>query len=253
MVALTVPATPAALATERLLSARRLSKSFGGVRAVCEVDFDLQRGEIRALIGPNGAGKTTFVSLLCGRIRANAGTVEFCGHDITALPVHRRVRRGIAYTFQITSIFPNLTVLENVAIAAQNRFRADHFDARSEFDPGATLRRVGLEDAALRRAGALAYGHQRLLEAAMGLALNPRLLIFDEPTQGLSDGEIQRFCDLVVEANRSATILLIEHNMPVVMALAQRITVFDRGSVLAEGTPRDIQRNAAVQTAYLGA
>ncbi len=251
-----------------LLRARKLSKSFGGVRAVREVDFDLEQGEIRALIGPNGAGKTTFVSLLCGRIPANAGSVEFCGHDITALPVHQRVRRGIAYTFQITSIFPNLTVFENIAIAAQNRFRVGYGDPdpnharRAGDEPPdstesttitATLQRVGLGDLQDRRAGALAYGHQRLLEAAMGLALNPRLLIFDEPTQGLSDGEIDGFCALVREASRSATVLLIEHNMPVVMALAQRITVFDRGCVLAQGTPGEIQRDPAVQAAYLGA
>lgn len=246
-----------------LLRARKLSKSFGGVRAVHEVDFDLPRGEIRALIGPNGAGKTTFVSMLCGRLKADAGRVEFCGRDITALPVHRRVRRGIAYTFQITSIFPNLSALENIAIAAQNRFRG-HCDedcgaaARARCDDmtadsAGILQRVGLRAFANQPAGALAYGHQRLLEAAMGLAQNPRLLILDEPTQGLSDGEIRAFCELVVEAGRSATVLLIEHNMPVVMELAQRISVFERGRVLAEGTPAQIRRNQAVQAAYLGA
>ena len=241
------------MAAVNLLSARKLSKSFGGVRAVREVDFDLRQGEIRAIIGPNGAGKTTFVSLLCGRIPANGGTVEFCGRDITTLPVHQRVRRGIAYTFQITSIFPNLTVFENVAIAAQNRFRGNHeapFNPRH--DAGQTLERVGLAGLRDKRAGALAYGHQRLLEAAMGLALNPLLLIFDEPTQGLSDGEIQQFCAVVREAADGATVLLIEHNMSVVMALAHRITVFDRGQVLAQGTPEEIQHNAAVQAAYLG-
>ena len=271
------------MAAVNLLRARGLSKSFGGVWAVREVDFDLQQGEIHAIIGPNGAGKTTFVSLLCGRIPANAGSVEFCGHDISALPVHQRVRRGIAYTFQITSIFPNLTVAENIAIAAQNRFRGDrsersgHNRERSDRssergdhsseesdrspengapviarNPGEVLDWVGLGGLRGQQAGALAYGHQRLLEAAMGLALNPLLLIFDEPTQGLSDGEIQRFCAVLREAARSATVLLIEHNMAVVMTLAQRITVFDRGRVLALGTPGEIQNDPGVQAAYLG-
>ncbi|MGI9311637.1 MAG: ABC transporter ATP-binding protein [bacterium] len=237
-----------------LLRARNLSKSFGGVHAVRAVDFDLEPGEIRALIGPNGAGKTTFVGMLCGRVTANAGTVEFRGRDITALPMHRRVRRGIAYTFQITSIFPNLTARENIAVAAQNRRAARAAGLRDAV--AATLRQVGLEALQHQRAGDLAYGHQRLLEAAMGLALAPRLLILDEPTQGLSDGEIERFCGLIAHANRApdgATILLIEHNLSVVMALARRITVLERGQVLAEGAPDEIRRNAAVQAAYLGA
>ena len=163
------------------------------------------------------------------------------------------MRRGIAYTFQITSIFPNLSAHDNIAIAAQNRYCARGNEDEQAHDPNATLRQVGLAHLAAKRAGALPYGHQRLLEAAMGLALNPRLLIFDEPTQGLSDGEIEGFCELVTQANRATTVLLIEHNMPVVFALARRITVLAHGSVLAEGAPHEIQHNPAVQTAYLGA
>ncbi len=242
----------------KLLRAHNLSKSFGGVQAVQDVDFDLEQGEIRAIIGANGAGKTTFVSLLSGRITATAGTIEFRGQDITDLPIHKRVRKGIAYTFQITSIFPNLTVLENAAIAAQNRFHASPATIPTDGHPdiyrnaNAALQQVGITALQDEPAGAIAYGHQRLLEVAMGLALNPLLLIFDEPTQGLSDAEIQDFCKLVKQINQSTTVLLIEHNMSVVMSLAHRITVFDRGQVLAQGSPDQIRNNANVQAAYLG-
>ena len=232
------------------LKTRGLSRSFGGLQAVKNVDFSLHQGEIRAIIGPNGAGKTTFVSLLSGRVPASSGSVYFCGDDISNLSVHQRVRQGIAYTFQITSIFANLSVFENVATAAQNRFGEGSGDVTTYAEEA--LDKVNLRQMADRRASDLAYGHQRLLEVAMGLALNPRLLIFDEPTQGLSDGEIEEFCQLVRDVNQSTTVLLIEHNMQVVMSLARRITVFDQGQILAEGDPDEIQNDTAVQGAYLG-
>ena len=237
-----------------LLATTGLSRAFGGLRAVEAVDFALPDGEIRAIIGPNGAGKTTFVSLVCGRVAADAGTVTFAGEDITRLPAHRRVRRGIAYTFQITSIFPELSVAENAGLAAQPVWAGRRHDgARSPPERIAeALRLVGLERLANRRAGTLAYGHQRLLEVAMGLALGPKLLILDEPTQGLSDGEIDGFVALVRGFARTATVLLIEHNMDVVMRLAERITVMDHGRILAEGTPAEIRADKAVQEAYLG-
>jgi branched-chain amino acid transport system ATP-binding protein len=226
-----------------LLETSGLSRSFGGLAAVSDVDFSLAPGEVRAVIGPNGAGKTTFVSLISGRLAPGAGSIRFAGEDVTALPAFRRVQRGIAYTFQITSIYGNLTAEENVALAAHR--------------PGSGvgleyLARVGLQDRARQRAATLSYGHQRLLEIAMGLALRPRLLILDEPTQGLSDAEIESFIALVRQVAKDATVLLIEHNMPVVMALAHRITVLDRGRILAEGSPAEIRANAAVQSAYLG-
>ena len=226
-----------------LLETRGLSKNFGGLKAVSDVNFRIERGEVRAVIGPNGAGKTTFVSLISGRIAPSAGTILFEGEDVTALPAFRRVQKGIAYTFQITSIYANLSVAENVALAAHEP------GGRSSLEP---LERVGLADRASQIAGTLAYGHQRLLEVAMGLALKPKLLILDEPTQGLSDAEIDNFIALVREVAKDATVLLIEHNMPLVMQLAHRITVLDRGAILAEGTPEDIRANAAVQAAYLG-
>jgi branched-chain amino acid transport system ATP-binding protein len=235
------------MAPVNLLSTRNLSREFGGLHAVERVDFDLGDGEIRAIIGPNGAGKTTFVSLICGRIPATSGTILFGGEDITRLTDHQRARRGIAYTFQITSIFRNLTAFDNVALAAQRKDSGD-LNPRVE----AVLARVGLHGVSQAAAGTLAYGHQRLLELAMALAMMPHLLILDEPTQGLSDSEIANFCSLVSGLGPAVTVLLIEHNMDVVMTLAERITVFERGSILAEGSPKDIRANADVQRVYLG-
>ncbi|MDQ7080655.1 MAG: ABC transporter ATP-binding protein [Paracoccaceae bacterium] len=237
-------------AVTTLLSTRGLSRHFGGLRAVENVDFDLPEGEIRALIGPNGAGKTTFVSMLCGRIPPSSGQIIFGGRDVTALPAHKRVQMGIAYTFQITSVFSALSVRENVELAVQRIYRASPAALRDESD--ALLGRVGLEGRSDQIAGDLAYGHQRLLEIAMGLGQNPRLLILDEPTQGLSDGEVQSFIRLIHEVARETTVLLIEHNIDVVMALAQKITVMNFGAIIAEGTPEEIRANEAVQAAYLG-
>ncbi|ETX04257.1 MAG: branched-chain amino acid ABC transporter substrate-binding protein, partial [Candidatus Entotheonella gemina] len=216
-----------------LLSTHGISRHFGGLVAVDRVDFEVAPGEIRALIGPNGAGKTTLVNLICGRLVPSCGTIYFEGEEITHLPAHVRAgRKGIAYTFQITSIFGNLSCADNVALAAQRALaRTDrhqtrkHSRAALSASVAATLDRVGLADRADMQAASLSYGHQRLLEVAMGLALQPKLLILDEPTQGLSDGEIEQFCRLVQAVVNDATVLLIEHNMQVVMALANRITV----------------------------
>lgn len=231
-----------------LLETHHLSKRFGGLDAVSDVSLTLETGRIRALIGPNGAGKTTLVGLLCGRIEPTSGSVHFEGRDITHLPAHARIGLGMAYTFQITSVFPQLPVLENVALAARRRWPGAEADRRSL----TALERVGLADRAAQKAGDLAYGHQRLLEVAMGLVQEPKLLIMDEPTQGLSDAEIETFKALVREVARDATVLLIEHNMSVVMELADRITVLNFGRVLAEGTPQEIHANRQVQAAYLG-
>ena len=228
-----------------LLRTVGLTRDFGGLRAVDKVDFTIHPGEIRAVIGPNGAGKTTFVSLLAGRLQPSAGQIFFQGEEITSMPAFQRVRLGIAYTFQVTSIYQALSVEENVALAAGGG-RGGHSVAKC-------LERVGLSDRKEQIAGTLAYGHQRLLEIAMGLALHPNLLILDEPTQGLSDGEIADFITLIRTIARDSTILLIEHNMQVVMQLATRITVMDRGAILAEGDPAEIRATPAVQHAYLGA
>lgn len=244
------------MAEVTLLETRGLSRNFDALKAVDSVDFKIAKGEIRAIIGPNGAGKSTFVSLLSGRIAPTAGTVVFDGADVTSLSAHKRVRLGIAYTFQITNIYPSLTVQENLEIAAQSRLKPSLFGGASESQikaaANAAAEAVDLGDLLGEVAGILAYGHQRLLEVAMGLALRPKLLILDEPTQGLSDGEIENFIKVVKRVNESATVLLIEHNMNVVLALADRITVLERGRLLADGTPDEIVANADVQAAYLG-
>lgn len=234
-----------------LLSTRKLSKHYAGLTAVSNVDFDLPRGQIRALIGPNGAGKTTFVGMLSGRIESSAGTVLFDNQNITALPAHKRISAGMAYTFQITSIFTNLTVQENVALAARRVSKSITGKSVNEMVYSA-LQRVNLSDRYNQIAGDLSYGHQRLLEIAMGLVQSPKLFILDEPTQGLSASEIESFIVLIKGLAGSTTILLIEHNMDVVMETADYITVLNFGEVLAEGTPDDIRANSQVQAAYLG-
>ena len=217
--------TETAQDADNVLVAKGLTKEFAGFAAVKDVNLAVRRGSIHALIGPNGAGKTTFVSLLSGRTSVTDGRISFQGQDITAVPAFKRVRLGIAYTFQITSVFSNLTAWDNVALPLQ-RTSGSRGSALDEA-VAATLRRVGLADRDRTPAANLSYGHQRLLEVAMGLALRPRLLILDEPTQGLSDQEIADFVELVRDIARTATVLLIEHNMDVVMQLAGRITVFE--------------------------
>ena len=241
-----------------LLVTSELSRRFGGLNAVDQVSLVLDRGEIRAIIGPNGAGKTTLVSMICGRVAPSSGRIVFEDEDITGMRPWQRVRRGIVYTFQITSIFGNLTCFDNVALAAQ---RSDTWASGRWWPRGhghlaetvlAVLDRVGLSSRSDAVASTLSYGHQRLLEVAIGLALRPKLLILDEPTQGLAEDEIVSFCALARDIAREATVLLIEHNMPVVMEIADRITVMDNGRILAEGSPAEIRADAQVQGAYLG-
>jgi len=230
-----------------LLYTENLTKNFQGIKAVNDINFKINNNEIRALIGPNGAGKTTFVSLLCGRIKSSKGKVFFNGVNISHLPVFTRISMGIGYTFQITSIFFNLTVFENVALALKNKRNDEKKSIVSE-----VLNKVGLIDRINQRSGDLSYGHQRLLELAMGIAQRPKLLILDEPTQGLSDLEIENFKRLIKKISATVTILLIEHNMDVVMSIADKITVLHFGEIIAEGDKKSIQRNPVVQKAYLG-
>lgn len=226
-----------------LLHTSGLTKTFGGLTAVDNVDFEVTQGEVHALIGPNGAGKSTFVGLVSGRIAATKGAVWFEGDNVSHLPAHARIKRGMAYTFQITAIYAKLSLYDNVALALG---QWDKAAVQSALD------RVGLSDRMAQMAGDLSYGHQRLLEIAMGVAQAPRLLILDEPTQGLAESEIADFNGLINALRNDTTILLIEHNMDVVMGLADRITVLDMGAVLATGTPDDIRANQRVQDAYLG-
>ena len=230
-----------------LLYTENLTKNFQGIKAVNDINFKINNNEIRALIGPNGAGKTTFVSLLCGRIKPSKGKVFFNGVNISHLPVFTRISMGIGYTFQITSIFFNLTVSENVALALKNKRNEEKKSIVFE-----VLNKVGLIDRINQRSGDLSYGHQRLLELAMGIAQSPKLLILDEPTQGLSDLEIENFKKLIKKISSTVTVLLIEHNMDVVMSIADKITVLHFGEIIAEGDKQSIQRNPIVQKAYLG-
>lgn len=233
-----------------ILSTRGLTKTYSGVAANTDVDFDLPAGQTRAIIGPNGAGKSTFVGMICGRIPATRGSVSFDGQDVTALPAHKRIQRGMAYTFQITSVFPGLPVQENIALAARRRLGRNKPAVRAKTDE--ILSRLQITDRADQLAGDLSYGHQRILEIGMGLAQEPRLFILDEPTQGLAESEVEDFNHLIKTLDAETTILLIEHNMNVVMEVAEYITVLDQGRVLANGTPTEIRANATVQEAYLG-
>ena len=244
--------------TAPLLETEGLGRRFGGLSAVEDVSIGVESGEIRAVIGPNGAGKTTLVGMICGRMRPSAGKVRFEGRDITTMPAWRRVAAGIVYTFQVTSIYGSLSVRDNVALAAQRRLM-DSAGAWLRIDESALAARVenslgvlGLGEHPERRAGELPYGHQRLLEVAMGLALAPRLLILDEPTQGLAEHEIDTFCERMRDIASRATVMLIEHNMTVVLRLASRITVMDRGRVIADGDPASVESDPEVQRAYLG-
>ncbi|MYB33885.1 MAG: ABC transporter ATP-binding protein [Gammaproteobacteria bacterium] len=242
-----------------LLSTKKLNRRFGGITAVRDVDLSLEQGEIRGIIGPNGAGKTSLVNLLSGRLAPDSGQIVFQGIDITGQPAWKRARLGIAYAFQITSIYPGLTVFENVAIGAQMRIQQSSKsrplpDQKRSLEEivGSCLRLTGLDWSRTQLAVELAYGHQRLLEIAINLAVDPVLFILDEPTQGLSVDEIEEFTDLLKRIRSNRTIILIEHNLPFVMNLADRVTVMDQGGILAENDPKGIQMDARVKTTYLG-
>lgn len=232
------------------LSTKGLSKNFGGIKAIRNVDFDISKGQIRALIGPNGAGKSTFVGMISGRIPPTTGEIYFADQNITSLPAHKRICLGIAYTFQITSVFSKLTVHENVALAVRRNRQLKPNDVLEQVS--SILDKVGLLDRANSEVRELSYGHQRLLEIAMGLGQEPSLFILDEPTQGLAESEILEFMTVLKSMAGLTTILLIEHNMDVVMSTAEFITVMNFGEILAEGTPDQIRLNEEVQLAYLG-
>ncbi|MBV8392458.1 MAG: ABC transporter ATP-binding protein [Alphaproteobacteria bacterium] len=244
---------------EPLLSAQALVKRFGGLLATDTVSIDVRPGEIHALIGPNGAGKTTLVGQLTGTLRPDSGTIHFAGHDVTHLPPHARVRLGLARSFQITSVLPDFTALDNVALAVQaHDGHSFHFlgDARRETrlrEPALrALRSVGLDGRAGARAAALSHGEQRQLEIAMALASEPKLLLLDEPMAGMGAEESQRMVALLRSLKERCGMLLIEHDMDAVFALADRLTVLVYGRVIATGAPDEIRRNTEVRQAYLG-
>ena len=244
---------------EALLSVRDLTIRFGGVVAVDSLSFDVPDGSIVALIGPNGAGKTTLIGQLAGEIIADSGSIRFAGRDITALPVHRRSALGLARTFQITSVFPVFTALDNVALAVQAHaghsfrfWRNARRDLSLRIPALDMLARVGLAERADVLASKLSHGEQRQLEVAMALAGTPRMLLLDEPLAGMGPEESARMVKTLLSLKRQLTILLIEHDMDAVFALADRITVLVNGRVIASGSPEAIRSNADVRRSYLG-
>ncbi len=244
---------------EPLLAVRGLRKRFGGLVATDGVDLEVAEGETLAIIGPNGAGKTTLIGQLSGDLKPDAGTIRFAGADVTALAASVRSHRGLARSFQITSIFRDFTALDNVALAVQAHaghsfrfWRPARAEAALREPARASLEQVGLAARADVLAGTLAHGEQRQLEIAMALATRPRLLLLDEPVAGMGLDESQRMVQLLRTLRGRHTIVLVEHDMDVVWALADRISVLVYGRVIATGAPEAIRLNAEVRRAYLG-
>jgi len=245
--------------SEPLLQAENLAKRFEGIVATDNLVLNIAAGELHAIIGPNGAGKTTLIAQLGGQLTPDSGRIRFAGHDITALPTYRRSQLGLARSFQITSLFLDLSVLDNVALAVQaHTGHSFHFwrDARLQAklrEPArAALERVGLSGRADVVTSALSHGEHRLIELAMALAGNPRMLLLDEPMAGLGPEESARMVEMLRALKKELTILLVEHDMEAVFALADCITVLVYGRVIASGTPEAIRADAAVREAYLG-
>jgi len=242
-----------------ILEVRGLAKSFGALRASDGIDLEIREGETHAVIGPNGAGKTTLIAQLAGGIRPDEGTVRFAGEDITALPAAARARRGLARSFQITSIYPEFTALGNVMLAVQARagrsfrfWKAASGDEALRAPALAMLGEVGLASRAEIQAASLAHGEQRALEIAMALATKPRLLLLDEPVAGMGAEETQRMVAFLSTLKGGKTMLLVEHDMDAVFSLADRVSVLVYGRIIATGTPREIRANPEVRRAYLG-
>ena len=245
--------------SEPLLLARGLTKRFGGLAAVNDVSLELQPGHIHAVIGPNGAGKSTLTHLLSGDIAPTSGTVTLAGQDVTGWPPERISRAGLGRSYQKTNIFLPFTVWENVRLAAQSRHQhagrwlrlASSFEDTNE----RAARALELAALAQRRdtiAGTLSHGEQRQLEIAMSLATQPRVLLLDEPLAGMGTAEAERMVELLLRLKPEHAMMLVEHDMDAVFALADRLTVMVNGQVIASGTPREVRADATVQTAYLG-
>jgi len=245
--------------TDTILETRGLTKEFKGFVAVDQVDLKIRRGTIHALIGPNGAGKTTVFNLLTKFLPPTSGTILFNGTDITKDSPADVARRGIIRSFQISAVFPNLTVMENVRVALQRKLGTSfHFwkserslDALNDAAMG-LLDRVGLRSFANTHAGELAYGRKRTLEIATTLAMEPEMMLLDEPTAGMGHEDVHRVRDLIQEVAKGRTVLMVEHNMSVVSGISDTITVLQRGAVLAEGSYAEVSANPQVKEAYMG-
>jgi branched-chain amino acid transport system ATP-binding protein len=248
--------------SEVLFQAEDIVKHFGGVRAVEDVSLTINAGSIHAIIGPNGAGKSTLFNALSGFYKCDSGKVTFKGVDITKFPIHQRIAMGMGRTFQTSSIFPNLSVYDNLLIGLQSAanlaFRFRPVDAAQhktiEEKAERLLDFVNLRASARRLVAELAHGSQRLCEIAMSLSTDPVLVMLDEPMAGLAHAETERVVEVIrkLHSELGLTVLFVEHNMRVVLSLAQRIMVLDRGKTLAEGTPAQISANEAVRDAYIG-
>ncbi|MCX4390045.1 ABC transporter ATP-binding protein [Micromonospora peucetia] len=248
------------MAGQALLSARGLTRDFRGFRAVDGVDVDIAADSVHALVGPNGAGKTTLFNLLTGFLRPSGGRIELAGRDITGLPPERIARLGVARSFQITSLFPQLSAREHVELALQSpsglgwRFwRSAKLMRRYTERAGELLNMVGLAELSEAPAEALAYGRKRALELAIALALDPKVLLLDEPTAGMGLEDVDRTVELVSRVRQGRTVVLVEHNMSVVGRLADTVTVLQAGKVLVEGPYEQVRADERVITAYLGA
>ena len=247
--------------SEIILETQNIRKQFGGLVAVDNVSIKVRKNSLHAIIGPNGAGKTTFFNLLSGNLEPTSGKVIYKGQDITHQPVHRTIHFGIGRSFQITNIFPNLTVFENIRLASQ-ALGSDNFkfwQASSRFKKYEertwnVIERVGLKERAQTLARTLPHGDQRKLELGMILAPDPEVLLLDEPTAGMASEQVPELIALIqgIQKEGNKTVMLVEHNMNVVMSVSDAITVMHQGMVLAEGTPAEIAANREVQTAYLG-
>ena len=245
--------------TSALLEVHGLAKSFGALRASDGIDLEVSEGETHAIIGPNGAGKTTLIAQLAGELRPDEGTVRFAGENITVLSSPQRARRGLARSFQITSVYPDFSTLENVMLAVQAhaghsfRFWAPVREEEALRSPARRfLEEVGLAARAEVQAANLAHGEQRALEIAMALAARPRLMLLDEPVAGMGAEETQRMIAFLSTLKGGRTIILVEHDMDAVFSLADRISVLVYGRIIATGTPREIRANPEVRRAYLG-
>ncbi len=244
-----------------ILESELLRKEFGALVAVADVSIKVRANTIHSIIGPNGAGKTTYFNLLSGNLEPTSGRVVFQGRDITRLPLHRTAHLGIGRSFQITNIFPSLTVLENIRLSCQALGRHNFRFLRShrhfkQYEERAweVARQVGLTERALTLARTLPHGDQRKLELGMILAPDPKVLLLDEPTAGMAAEQVPELMELIREVHETGnkTIMLVEHNMNVVMSISDYISVMHQGQVLAEGTPAEISANEVVQSAYLG-
>jgi branched-chain amino acid transport system ATP-binding protein len=249
------------MSNQTILEAKNLRKAFGGLIAVDDVSIQVKEHTMHAIIGPNGAGKTTFFNLLSGVMPPTSGSVHFKGKDVTHMPPHRRAHLGIGRSFQITNIFPNLTVLENIRLSAQatgkDNFKvlhlADNFTSYIE-KAEEVIDQVGLAGRELILVRNLPHGEKRKLELGIMLASEPELLLFDEPTAGMSSEQVPELIEIInqVVKEKNRTAILVEHRMDMVMKISDIITVMSQGALLAEGSPQDIAQNKQVQRAYLG-